>query len=310
MTQLTIGLLPQQKVNYRALLTSFVMQSMLVAVLIKTGVIQPVKLIKMSKTLIYTPIVIDSTPKFQPSVRGYIPPVVAKLVVPKPSPTVKPLILEPPKVEMQSKSAPALPAPPAPLPKPIVQVGAFLPTQEKPTLPKSTLSSQVQTGGFGDPNGVKGVGDGKSKLTVASLGSFGMPSGPGYGNGTGGAHGKTGVGGAVQASGFDSTATGSLPAAKVPVPHDTGKPVEILDHIKPTYTEEGRRRGIQGEVLLRVKLTANGQVSILKVLQGLGFGLDEQACSAAERIKFKPAEHNGQPIDSEVTVHVIFELAS
>ncbi len=49
---------------------------------------------------------------------------------------------------------------------------------------------------------------------------------------------------------------------------------------------------------------------MLKVVQGLGHGLDEQAMHAAEKIKFKPAEHDGQQIDSEATVHMIFELAS
>jgi TonB family protein len=308
--ELTIGLLPQPKFNYRALFTSFVLQSMLVIVLIQTGVIQPVKLIKMSKNLIYTPIVVDAAPKFQPSVRGYIPPV-AKLIVPKPSPSIKPQLIEPPKVELQAKALPTLPNVPTPLPKPMVKIGAFLPSAEKPTLSKSIPAAQVQTGGFGDPNGVKGVGNGNSKLTIASVGSFGMPSGPGYGNGTGGAHGKAGIGSSVQTSGFDSTAAASSPTTKASVPqHDAGKAVEILGHVKPAYTEEGRKLGIQGEVLLRVKFTASGQVSIVKVIQSLGHGLDEQACVAAETIKFKPAEHNGQPIDSEATVHIIFELAS
>jgi TonB family protein len=46
------------------------------------------------------------------------------------------------------------------------------------------------------------------------------------------------------------------------------------------------------------------------VLQGLGYGLDEQAVRAAEQIKFKPAQHEGQPVDSTFVVHIIFELAS
>jgi hypothetical protein len=46
------------------------------------------------------------------------------------------------------------------------------------------------------------------------------------------------------------------------------------------------------------------------VLQGLGYGLDEQAVKAAEQIKFKPALHEGQPIDSMALVHIIFELIS
>jgi TonB family protein len=87
-------------------------------------------------------------------------------------------------------------------------------------------------------------------------------------------------------------------------------PLVVLEHARPQYTDEGRKLGIQGEVLLRVRFTATGGVEVLRVIQGLGHGLDEQARLAAEKIKFKPAEHGGQPMDSEATVHIIFELAS
>jgi TonB family protein len=135
-----------------------------------------------------------------------------------------------------------------------------------------------------------------------------MPNGPGYGNGTGGARGKAGI---VASSGFDPkpevTVSSAILHAAV---RDTGKPVEILSHDRPDYTEEGRKLGIQGEVLLRVRFGASGQVCVLDVVQGLGHGLDEQAERAAEKIKFKPAESNGQRVDSVAVVHVIFELAS
>jgi TonB family protein len=135
-----------------------------------------------------------------------------------------------------------------------------------------------------------------------------MPSGPGYGNGTGGARGKAGI---VAASGFDSKPDVTVSSAIVHAPvHDAGKPVEILSHDRPDYTEEGRKLGIQGEVLLQVRFSASGQVRVLNVVQGLGHGLDEQAERAAERIRFKPAENNGQRVDSVAVVHVIFELAS
>jgi TonB family protein len=308
---LTMGLLPQPKFNYRALLTSFLLQTILVTVLIQTGIVQPVKLVVSAEKLVYIPLVtpVDTTPKFQPSIRGYVPPV-AKLIVPKPASVIPSPVMEPPKVEMQAK-APTLPSAPLRLPKPVVQVGAFLPSTEKPTLAKSTPAAQVQTGGFGDPNGIKGIGDGKGKLTAPSLGSFGMPSGPGYGNGTGGAHGKTGVGVAVQSSGFSDETASVTPTVKVAVPqHDTGKAVEIVSKPKPLYTEEARQLHLEGEVLLRVKFLTTGEVRVLTVVRSLGHGLDEQAIHVAENIKFKPAEHDGRLIDSEATVHIIFELAS
>lgn len=309
---MTMGLLPQPKINYTTLFMAFALDVMLIIGAVQIGVIKPGRsVIVAAKRLVYTPLVSAETlpAKPQPKIKTYEPNVVAKLVIPKPLPVNRPALVEPPKLEMKAK-APILTDTAVSLPKlaPQVQIGAFAPAKEKPALPRPLPSEQVQTGGFGDPNGVKGYGDRKSQVTISSLGSFDMPSGPGYGNGTGGAHGKAGT---VAPSGFDSRPDGPASTAIVHAPpHDTGKPVEILAHDKPDYTEEGRKLAIQGEVLLRVRFTASGQVCVLNVVQGLGHGLDEQAERAAEKIRFKPAESNGQQVDSVAIVHVIFELAS
>jgi TonB family protein len=284
---------------------------MLVVALIHFAVINPVKVMVGARSLVYTPLVEMTEPVVpQTRIRAYAPPIVEKLVVPKSSPVVHipAPVVEPPTVELQAK-APVLPIVPVPLPKPTVQIGAFVRTAEKPSVPKSTPAAQVQTGGFGDPSGIKGQGDGKSKLTVATLGAFGMPDGPGYGNGAGGAHGK---GGTVQSSGFGDESAASRPTATVQEPpqQKTGRSVEIISKPTPQYTEEARQLRLEGEVLLRVQFLTIGEVRVLKVVQGLGHGLDEQAMHAAEKIKFKPAEHDGQRIDSEATIHIIFELAS
>jgi TonB family protein len=87
-------------------------------------------------------------------------------------------------------------------------------------------------------------------------------------------------------------------------------PVEITFKPKPDYTDEGRKQKINGEVRLEVLFKSDGQIHVVRVLQGLGYGLDEQAVKAAEQIKFKPALHEGQPIDSVAQIHIIFELIS
>jgi TonB family protein len=308
---MTMGLLPRPKFNYLTLSMAFALDVLLITGLVHVGVIKSDRIVIAAKRLLYTPLVSTETllAKPQPKIKAYEPAVVAKLVIPKLSPVIRPALIEPPKVEIEPK-APVLTDSLASLPKlaPQVQIGGFAPTKEKPSLPRSLPSQQVQTGGFGDPNGVKGYGDGKSQVTISSLGSFDMPSGPAYGNGTGGAHGKPGV---VAPSGFDLQPDAPVSDATVHPPlHDTGKPVEILAHNRPDYTEEGRKLGIQGEVLLRVRFAASGQVCVLNVVQGLGHGLDEQAERVAEKIRFKPAESNGQQVDSVAIVHVIFELAS
>jgi TonB family protein len=188
----------------------------------------------------------------------------------------------------------------------------------------------VQTGGFGDPNGVGGQGDPKrSTLTVASLGSFDLPAGPGKGNGTGGTRG---VSGTVRTTGFGNGAaspmsparsvSGVMPSGFGDViahsgessPERTQKkpelqPVEIVYKPRPVYTPEARQLRLEGEVLLEVVFTASGSLQIKRVVKGLGHGLDDSALAAAQRIQFHPARRDGQPYDCAALVHMVFELA-
>jgi TonB family protein len=165
------------------------------------------------------------------------------------------------------------------------------------------------------------------------MGSFDLPQGPGYGNGSGGAKGvkgtiasagfgngiaSPGVGdgrssgrGTVQSAGFGSaqpTAPAGPRARPLEAPAPT-TPVEILSKPNPVYTEEARRMKLEGEVLLEVLFSADGRIQVQRVVRGLGFGLDEAAVTAASRIRFKPAQRSGQPVDSTAVVHVVFQLA-
>ncbi|MGA9986548.1 MAG: energy transducer TonB, partial [Terriglobales bacterium] len=155
----------------------------------------------------------------------------------------------------------------------------------------------------------------------------------GYGNGTGGSHGARGV---VASTGFGSgVATGNSsgpvsasraevrqgsfgdtdvvtaqPKAKAAEPVVKTLPAEITFKPRPAYTDEGRHLKIEGEVLLDVVFSATGQIRVVRVVRGLGHGLDESAVHAAEQIQFKPALRDGHPTDSEAVLHIVFQLAS
>jgi len=86
-------------------------------------------------------------------------------------------------------------------------------------------------------------------------------------------------------------------------------PVEITFKPNPVYTEEARRLKLQGEVLLEVMFSANGQLHVNRVVRGMGHGLDEAAVNAANQMRFKPALRNGVAADSTAVVHVVFQLA-
>ena len=85
--------------------------------------------------------------------------------------------------------------------------------------------------------------------------------------------------------------------------------VEILSKPRPEYTEEGRRMRIEGEVVLEVLFARSGDASVLRVVKGLGHGLDENAIAAARGIRFRPAQHEGAAVDSSAVVHIVFQLA-
>jgi TonB family protein len=86
-------------------------------------------------------------------------------------------------------------------------------------------------------------------------------------------------------------------------------PAEIVSKPTPVYTDEARKLHIEGEVLLEVVFESSGRLRIVRVVRGLGYGLDEAATRAAEQIRFKPALRDGQPADSTAVLHIVFQLA-
>jgi TonB family protein len=85
-------------------------------------------------------------------------------------------------------------------------------------------------------------------------------------------------------------------------------PPSLLREVKPDYTEEGRRRGIEGEVELEIVIRHDGSVGDVRLLHGLGSGLDERAIDAVRQWRFSPATRQGAPVDVFVQVSVEFRL--
>jgi len=213
-------------------------------------------------------------------------------------------------------------------PKDEVKVGNLGSGSAAPATVRAPLE-KVQTGGFGDPNGIPGKGDPNKATNVNRLGSPALPGGPGYGNGTGGDKGirgtvaSTGFGngiaipppssgkrGTLQSTGFaDQTVATEAPKKKASAGEGATTPVNILDKPRPEYTGEGRSLKIEGDVVLEMVFLANGSIQVSRVVSGLGHGLDEAATRAAQQIKFKPARRDGQPVDFPARVRIEFRLA-
>ena len=86
------------------------------------------------------------------------------------------------------------------------------------------------------------------------------------------------------------------------------EPPKLLREVKADYTEEARRRNIRGEVVLEIVVRSDGNVGDVRVLQGLGGGLEAKATAAVKQWKFSPALRRGQPVDVLVEVAVEFTL--
>jgi protein TonB len=80
--------------------------------------------------------------------------------------------------------------------------------------------------------------------------------------------------------------------------------------VKPRYPESARRRGIEGTVLLKMRITAQGRVEDVQVVRSTGYPeLDESAIEAVRRWRFEPARRNGAPVAEEaVLLPVMFQL--
>jgi TonB family protein len=205
-----------------------------------------------------------------------VEPIVAKAVMPAPSPIVPaatPVIERP--IEKQ-------------LPPP--QTGLFERTNAART---SQAAAAVTTGEFGSAAPTRAA----NETTAVTTGAF-----------SSGARAPRGAAsGEVQTAGFDVRAPAQATVATVAKP--TGQPVEIVFKPTPEYTDEARSARIEGTVSLELEFTAAGDVRVLRVVRGLGHGLDEAAQRAALRIRFKPAQSDGAPVDSRATVHITFRLS-
>jgi protein TonB len=82
----------------------------------------------------------------------------------------------------------------------------------------------------------------------------------------------------------------------------------IIHKVEPQYSKEALDAKLQGEVRLSLVIGADGIPSDIKVVRGLGMGLDEKAVEALQQWRFKPATRHGEPVDQKMTLIMNFRL--
>ena len=255
--------------------------------------------------------------------------------VPVKSAAIKPPVITPaPEIkEIAPTPAPQVLAakPSVPAPKPEVHTGSFqnVDAALTPQKPKA-----LKVGAFGDPTGaLPSDHPRQSAIEVARLGAFDRPEGSGQTGGGGktlaGAVHQTSFGdggespasthpaasknlASIHTGAFETPASAPQIASATPpinkpvVPAVT--PVEILSKPQPVYTSEARNLKLEGEVSLEVVFQSNGSLRVIRVVDGLGHGLDEAAKHAALQVRFRPATRSGVPVDSNATIRITFQL--
>jgi TonB family protein len=86
------------------------------------------------------------------------------------------------------------------------------------------------------------------------------------------------------------------------------KSPKLVEQIQAEYTDEAVDNRIEGDVNLRITISATGKVSKVEVLEGLGYGLDQAAVEAAKQFVFTPAEVNNQPAPVTLDFAINFSL--
>ena len=198
------------------------------------------------------------------------PPPPRPVMVDPPRP-VEPPRIDPPKIEPPKVDPPVVP------PAQTVQAPIIPAPADQNTRPGVLNQAPVALVGAGPGrNGGAGTGSG---------GGIGEGQGAGIGPGSGG-----GVGGG-------------------PLRPGSGiEPPTLVKEVKPTYTDQARRRSIEGDVLLEIVVRRYGSVGGLRVLRSLGAGLDEKAAEAVRQWRIGPATRQGVPVDVVVEVSVEFSL--
>ena len=82
----------------------------------------------------------------------------------------------------------------------------------------------------------------------------------------------------------------------------------VTRKVEPEYSQRARDAGIEGTVVLYVEIGVDGRAHRIRVIKGLGFGLDRKAIEAVRQWEFEPGMKNGVFTNTPATIDVKFKL--
>lgn len=152
-----------------------------------------------------------------------------------------------------------------------------------------------------DPSSGPGTGNGIGTGTGGGIGpGEGGGIGPGRGGNIGGGDRNDGGGGPGGPGGGDYN--------RIFSGREVSSKARVLSKPEPQYTEDARKNQITGTVVLRAVFTSGGQVTGIRAVSGLPYGLTERAIAAARQIRFTPATKDGRPVSMYIQLEYNFNL--
>ncbi len=153
-----------------------------------------------------------------------------------------------------------------------------------------------------DPSSGPGTGNG---MGTGKGGGMGPGEGGGLGPGRGG---NIGGGDYHEGGGGPGGGGGGTDYNKVFSGKDVTSKARILSKPEPQYTEDARKNQVTGTVVLRAVFSSSGQVTQIKAVSGLPYGLTERAIAAARNIRFTPATKDGRNVSMWFQLEYNFNL--
>jgi periplasmic protein TonB len=196
-----------------------------------------------------------------------------------------------------------LPALKGRLPKPVMQ--QITPPQiivrtERPKLPVEPTVAVPPQLHLAD-NRMPNLGDPRAIALPSAPPSNGIGSGGGIGSSSG-----SGVG-AGRGAGVGAGSGGGAGGGVFKVGGGISAP-QAVSTPDPEYTEEARNAKTQGTCILWLIVDDKGRPRNIRVVRGLGFGLDAKAVQAVQQWRFEPAMKDGKPVNVQISVEVGFHL--
>jgi protein TonB len=143
------------------------------------------------------------------------------------------------------------------------------------------------------------------RMADSNMPNLGMPKSPLVGNSLGNGAGS-GLGGGT-GSGLGPGIGGNYGGGLRHVGGGVSAPV-LVSKVEPEFSEEARKAKFMGVVTVNLIVDTEGYPQNVRVLRGVGMGLDEKALSAVRQYRFKPAMEGGHPVPVQVNVEVHFSI--